>query len=139
MRPLRRGATGAKQREVPGPQERLRGAWYADPFAKAAERWWGGAKWTQEVRGAPTSSTASPVPAKGSVRRARNAVRSTGAEQAVAGKSRVCRRCHGTGAVTYDTGSRANVQAAWARAELRLRTAWPISSSQPSASQYSSC
>jgi hypothetical protein len=28
-----------------------RGAWYADPFEKAAERWWDGHEWTQEVRG----------------------------------------------------------------------------------------
>jgi hypothetical protein len=106
MRPLRHSATGAKQRERAGSDEvpPSRGAWYPDPFGKAAERWWDGSKWTQEVRGAPTGFTAGPVPTGRSVSRSRNAAPSTGAHQAKAGTSRVCRRCYGTGEVTYDTG-----------------------------------
>lgn len=45
-----------KQRCVSAQHEpRARGAWYEDPFETAAERWWDGHKWTQEVRGMPVS------------------------------------------------------------------------------------
>lgn len=104
MRLLSRGAIRAKQREDARPPQVSRGAWYVDPFGKAAERWWDGTKWTQEVRGAPTRSTAGPVPIKRSVNRYGNAAEPTTADGAARGKSRVCRRCYGTGQVTYDTG-----------------------------------
>jgi hypothetical protein len=67
MRLLRRGASGAHQREGQKAQEAppSRGAWYADPFGFAAERWWDGAKWTQEVRGAASRSAVGPTPTKG--------------------------------------------------------------------------
>jgi hypothetical protein len=34
------------------------GAWYADPFATAAERWWDGHKWTEQVRGEASAGLA---------------------------------------------------------------------------------
>jgi hypothetical protein len=36
------------------------GEWYADPFGTAAERWWDGKSWTDEVRGAPETASAEP-------------------------------------------------------------------------------
>lgn len=48
----RRRAIGGEPHEAtmddPGPI--LRGAWYADPFTLAGERWWDGTKWTDRVR-----------------------------------------------------------------------------------------
>jgi hypothetical protein len=38
----------------------VRGAWYADPYGAAAERWWDGRRWTQEVRGEPSAGEAAP-------------------------------------------------------------------------------
>lgn len=35
-----------------------KGAWYADPYGKAGERWWDGTKWTREVRGTAAASNA---------------------------------------------------------------------------------
>jgi hypothetical protein len=40
------------------------GAWYADPFGEAGERWWDGKRWTQQVRGTPQAG-AETVPARG--------------------------------------------------------------------------
>jgi hypothetical protein len=37
----------------------VRGAWYADPYGSAAERWWDGCKWTRQVRGTPAAPAAS--------------------------------------------------------------------------------
>ena len=106
MRLLRRSATRAHQREGQKSQDAppSRGAWYADPFGAAAERWWDGAKWTQEVRGAATRSTVGPTPNKGRASRSGSTSESTSAGRAVDGKSRICRRCYGSGQVMYDSG-----------------------------------
>ena len=38
----------------------LRGAWYADPFERADERWWDGRSWTDRVRDASDAGGARP-------------------------------------------------------------------------------
>src|SRR5436305_9799729 len=40
------------------------GAWYADPYGEAGERWWDGRRWTKQVRGTPQES-AETVPTGG--------------------------------------------------------------------------
>src|SRR5947209_5863904 len=40
------------------------GAWYADPYGEAGERWWDGRRWTQQLRGTPEERAAA-VPAGG--------------------------------------------------------------------------
>lgn len=40
------------------PESRSRGAWYADPFGGAGERWWDGTKWTRDVREGPDEAPA---------------------------------------------------------------------------------
>src|SRR5437588_7767770 len=37
-----------------------RGAWYADPYEIADQRWWDGGKWTDAVREAPEGDAAAP-------------------------------------------------------------------------------
>src|SRR5579859_2895446 len=76
-----------------------RGAWYADPFGKAAERWWDGLKWTQKVRGAPKEGHADALPRKGQSRRLNGRAVDDHDRSAVSESdgSRACRRCRGTG------------------------------------------
>lgn len=45
-----------------------------------------------------------PTPTKGRTSRSGSTGESTRADRAVEGKSRVCRRCHGTGEVMYRSG-----------------------------------
>jgi Protein of unknown function (DUF2510) len=106
VRQLGRIARRVKQPDGPRSRQEpvARGAWYQDPFGTAGERWWDGTKWTQEVRGAPTPGAATAEPGKRQVSGFRNSAASRGADERVDGKSRACRRCHGTGEVTYDFG-----------------------------------
>lgn len=78
-----------------GSQDPPEGAWYADPYGKAAERRWDGHKWTKDVRG-----VRSAPPADGRRRRSvtrgleggSSKARSAGGEQTF-----TCYRCRGTG------------------------------------------
>jgi hypothetical protein len=62
----RRSGEGAKVREESSAKQVpiWRGAWYADPFGTAAERWWDGSKWTDVVRG-PTKKDAAESRSRG--------------------------------------------------------------------------
>jgi hypothetical protein len=52
----RPGDAGASGRAPSRPPSAPRGAWYADPFERAGERWWDGRGWTDRVREGPDSS-----------------------------------------------------------------------------------
>jgi hypothetical protein len=86
--------------KIPAEQPPTRGgAWYTDPFGQAAERWWDGAKWTQEVQGEPTlisRETVSPRRRSGSFD-----ATAVGEHEKVPAPdgTRVCRRCRGTGRI----------------------------------------
>jgi predicted RNA-binding Zn-ribbon protein involved in translation (DUF1610 family) len=100
MRLLRRAA-GAKQQYGPQPQQGPvgRGAWYADPFGTAAERWWDGRQWTQEVRGAPSLGATQARAARRRISHVDNATSTAGKAEIAPGesRSRVCPDCRGTG------------------------------------------
>lgn len=51
-----RDPTGLRDKAV------SRSAWYPDPFGVAAERWWDGGRWTQEVRGEAQAMAAGTAP-----------------------------------------------------------------------------
>lgn len=61
MRVPGRHRSAAQHHEAPPSKDKAGGAWYADPFATGAERWWDGGKWTEQVRGVPTAGAADAV------------------------------------------------------------------------------
>lgn len=100
MRSLRSMRGGEGQEGAPAPAKGASGAWYADPFGTAAERWWDGHGWTQQVRGTPptpaANDTTSPRRLEASLEHS-----ALGEREAVPASegSRVCRRCHGSGRI----------------------------------------
>jgi hypothetical protein len=83
----------------PGAREGLLrgGAWYADPYGKAAERWWDGHGWTFEVRGAPTPQDAHRVPRAEGAGAARTRLSGQTRAEPKSKRTAVCPSCLGTG------------------------------------------
>jgi hypothetical protein len=59
MRPFNRPATSAEPQAAAERQGPRAGAWYADPYAVAALRWWDGSAWTGQVPGPVSENTGS--------------------------------------------------------------------------------
>src|SRR6476469_8230227 len=99
MRVPGRHRSAAQHHEEPASTHKAGGAWYADPFGTAAERWWDGGKWTRQVRGAPTADTSDALAHRTRPRPRTTGVSSNGDDETPrkSATGKVCPNCRGTG------------------------------------------
>ena len=97
MRPRQHWPRLTRTQDVPAERDDTvaRGAWYADPYGTAGERWWDGRKWTREVRGAPAVDATAAVARRVRVTKPDRARARVSA--APSDGSRICPDCRGSG------------------------------------------